>query len=336
MKPNDIHRSVQAQRHGRTEGDAPAIGRVARMPGSGLLKNKRRSRKKHEDGDSRRLSPRQQKLVTFRLFLLSGTVVLLLSLAILSWLVSQLNSGESTSSPTQVQAPAATRPIPQFPTPSVTHALALVKQALAMRDPEKIAGSFRLGATTPAEAAAFLTGLAATDGTLGDCEWLGTLDANNLALEGVLIEFRRDHKPTYRLALLTPDPAGKWRVDFEALARTATPSWRDLLEKRAEAARVRVHATRDSYYNGPFHDDREWDCYRLACPDLDRDLIAYCRTGSPQAKAMRMISQKEEPLNRATLELRRVAGADSRQFEIARVLAEDWVTTEVPFDEAFK
>ena len=36
------------------------------------------------------------------------------------------------------------------------------------------------------------------------------------------------------------------------------------------------------------------------------------------------------------LEIRRIEGAESRQFEITRVLAEDWVMSAKPFDENFK
>jgi hypothetical protein len=35
------------------------------------------------------------------------------------------------------------------------------------------------------------------------------------------------------------------------------------------------------------------------------------------------------------MEIQRVEGAESRQFEILKVVAEDWVVGEVPFDEGF-
>jgi hypothetical protein len=44
---------------------------------------------------------------------------------------------------------------------------------------------------------------------------------------------------------------------------------------------------------------------------------------------------KQEKVARATLEIRRVEGAGSRQFEILKVVAEDWVAAEVPFEESF-
>jgi hypothetical protein len=57
--------------------------------------------------------------------------------------------------------------------------------------------------------------------------------------------------------------------------------------------------------------------------------------GSPQAAALKSIFAQEAKLHRVALELRRVEGAGTRQFEISRVLAEDWVMGEVPFDERF-
>ena len=38
VKFRDVHRSVRAQRFDRSAGDAPSIGRVARVPGTGIPK----------------------------------------------------------------------------------------------------------------------------------------------------------------------------------------------------------------------------------------------------------------------------------------------------------
>jgi hypothetical protein len=104
---------------------------------------------------------------------------------------------------------------------------------------------------------------------------------------------------------------------------------------------VRVIVARDSYYNGPFRDDREWLCFGMASPDAEVILLGYCRKDSPQARAMERMFPKDDELNgdtrrkmviRATLELKRPPGAETRQFEITHVLAEDWVLSDVPFD----
>jgi hypothetical protein len=161
------------------------------------------------------------------------------------------------------------------------------------------------------------------------------MDANGLSIDGVLVSFKGVERPIPRLALLTPDAAGRWKVDFEAFARVVKPSWNDILEKGAALARVRVYVAKDSYYNGAFSDDKQWVCHRMASPDTEQILFGYCRVGSRQAAALNWMFSKEESVTRATLEIRRVEGADSRQFEILKVIAGDWVVGEVPFDEGF-
>jgi hypothetical protein len=162
------------------------------------------------------------------------------------------------------------------------------------------------------------------------------MDANGLSMDGVLVPFEKEEEEArHRLALLTPDAAGVWKIDFEAFARVVEPSWQELLERGAAEAKVRVHLAADSYYNGPFKDDKEWICYGMGSPDIDEVLIGYCRAGSPQEEAIRWMFSKGEKLNRATLQIRRVEGASAKQFEITRVLAEDWVSGDKPFDEGF-
>ena len=99
---------------------------------------------------------------------------------------------------------------------------------------------------------------------------------------------------------------------------------------------------KDSYYNGLFRDESKWVCYAMGTPDHEVVLLGYCRKGSLQAAAMERIVAEDRlgeggrALKRATLEIRRIAGAESRQFEIARVLAEDWVVSDKDFEENFK
>jgi hypothetical protein len=132
---------------------------------------------------------------------------------------------------------------------------------------------------------------------------------------------------------------GVWKIDFEALARTVRPPWPDLLEGRASEGQVRVIVAPDSYYNGVFSDESQWLSFGLASPDISQILVGYCRRDSAQAKAMQEIlkSMDDAPaagrqIKRATLAIRRPTGAEPRQFEITRVLAEDWIVSERPFD----
>jgi hypothetical protein len=77
----------------------------------------------------------------------------------------------------------------------------------------------------------------------------------------------------------------------------------------------------------------------MARIDSDVILFGYCHKGSPQADAiekiaarMRMKGMTNATSFRAILEISRPEGAGKRQFEIRRVLAEDWLLTGAAFD----
>jgi hypothetical protein len=222
----------------------------------------------------------------------------------------------------------------RFESPTREAALDLVKRALQVREPGKVAEFFRVGSASPEAVVNFLRDMEQVDSKVTDYVWLSSMDANGLLLDGVAVNTGNSCS---RLAILTPDEKGRWRVDFDAFARTATPAWSELMASGQGTARVVF--VKDNYFNGPFKDEALWTCYRLSCPEVEKDLLGYCRSDSPQAAAMRrMLAHEKAPTsgtssNRATLEIRRVEGADSRQFEITRVLAEDWVTSATPFDE---
>ena len=232
----------------------------------------------------------------------------------------------STTPPT-VQGPADLAEIPRVPSLPEDAALALVRRGLAIRDPAKLLTFFRPAEIPLDRQVEFLKNLEAIDGRIDHYEWLGNLDANSLAIDGVLIAFQSDGQTRNRLAALVASPDGKWKIDFDAFARTVIPSWADFLGGSVPA---------DSYYNGPFTDENDWQCVGLSSPDTGEILIGYCRKRSPQGTAMKWLLSKDGQLNRAVLEIRRSPGADLRQVEISRVLAEDWVLAEKPFDERFK
>jgi hypothetical protein len=270
--------------------------------------------------------------------LLSALVLVVLGLTVWLWLVPQMDSRRDIAGPLPGDAEDFARVASKFPSPSEPEALAIVKHGLAIRDPRMIAGYFRPGTASAQEIVDFLQGMDATDGAIDRYEWLSSMDANGLSIDGVLVGFKgkEKDKPRNRLALLTPNDAGKWQIDFDAFARTVKPSWDELLAQQAAVAQVRVYAVKDNYYNGVFSDDKQWICYGLASPDTEQTLLAYCKTGSPQAAAMDWIFSAENKMTRMTLEIRRVAGGQPRQFEMAKVIAVDWVASAVPFDEGFK
>lgn len=336
MKSDGIKRSVRANRHDRVPGDAPSIGRLSRMPGTGLPKKSRgRRKRKHGERGKRGRARFGRRALLTTTFALAGVAVLLLGGFFWLWLRPKLESSGDLAARNQEAAEPVVRVASKFPSPLEQEVLALVKKALAIRDPAEIPAFFRSGASSPEEIAAFLGGLEAADGMISGYDWLSSMDVNRLSVDGVLVKFKGGDTPRSRLALLTPDAEGKWRIDFEAFARTVKPAWGEILEKRAATALVRVYTAADSYYNGPYRDDTQWVCYGMASPDIDGILSGYCKVGSPQAAAMKWIFAKEAKLNRVTLELRWVEGAGARQFEVSRVLAEDWVMGEVPFDERF-
>jgi hypothetical protein len=73
--------------------------------------------------------------------------------------------------------------------------------------------------------------------------------------------------------------------------------------------------------------------------DSDTIIYGYCRRDSPQAEALakilkrlQMNEKNQSSLSRATLVISRPEGSGNRQFEIKRVLAEDWLLTDTAFD----
>lgn len=334
MKPNDVKRSVQSHREGRSAGDAPSMGRVARMRGTGLPRQVRRQRS-GEGGRGSRGREYRKKLVRTWSLIMGGLAAASLVVVIFLWLGPKMKSAGSRAGQVSSGPRQEARVVSRFASPSEDEALALVKQALSIRESERVAGFFRPGAASPQEVVDFLAGMESVDGVVERYTWLSSMDANRLSIDGVLVSFKDPEKPRSRLALLTPDEAGTWKIDFDAFARTVKPSWDAILEKGAALAQVRVYVAKDSYYNGAFGDDRKWVCHRMASPDTEEMLLGYCKVGSRQAAALNWMFSKEGTMTRAILEIRRVDGGESRQFEILQVIAEDWVVGEVPFDEGF-
>lgn len=340
MKSRDFQRSVRAQRYERSTGDAPILGRVGRMPRV-ASKGIRRRRKRGEGGGR---AP--GKLKSRRVILMWSAVLVMLTLVALSsavwfWLRAKRHSAAGSAGTGGDLWPAREeRVVSRFPSPTEDEALAMVKRAMAVRETGEVGACFRLGTATPAEVVDFLNALRLKDGGVTRYEWLSSMDANGLLLDGVLVETAGGGMSKNRLAMLTPDESGVWRVDFESFARVVKPSWDALLGGTAENGMVRVMVARDSYFNGPFREEDGWVCYGMASPDTDAVMSGYCRRDSPQAVALERILSKtveeESPVRqpmRATLEIRRHESGGTRQFEITRVLAEDWVLGPVNYDQ---
>lgn len=268
------------------------------------------------------------------------------SIIVLGLFCFSLLSEKNPSGGDALQIPETSQPrervISQFDSPSKENSLNKVRQALLIRDAGKVGDYFRTGSTNPASVIAFLEGMAKTDGPVIGIEWLSSLDHNGHPAEAVSIRTTDGKTQKERLALITPDDKGKWKIDFDAFARTVKPSWNNLLDPSSSGGEVRVYISSNSYYKQAFGDDSVWSCYQATSPDTDVPLLCYCKRNSQQHKAIKRIlanDQGDHPKSeaaRVVLELRRVGNSDARQFEITRVLAEDWIVSSIPYDEQFK
>ncbi|MCX6875362.1 MAG: hypothetical protein NTW21_16375 [Verrucomicrobia bacterium] len=338
MKSGGIQRGVHTGATSRKPGSAPGLGKVARTPGFGRPGTRRNRRHRQEQlrRTGRRARKRARRLIIVVWSIVIGLVsTAALGVAFASWLRPMLKREKDTTETDRVAADALVRVASKFKSPTEQEALALVKKALELRNPDEVAGLIRPGPMTALEVVNYLEAMKSVDGEIAGYVWLRSIDKNGLSLEGVLVKFVVKNKPRSRLAILTPDASGVWKMDFAAFARLVQPSWPDLLTRKAESGIVRVYVTKDSYYNGPFLDDTKFTAYSLASPDMDEVLVGYCKVDSAQDRAMKLMwtGGSTPTMTRATLEIRRVEGAEQRQYEISRVLAEDWVMAEKPLDE---
>jgi hypothetical protein len=328
MKTQDIKRGITS-RHCRMSGDAPSVGRLSRLRQPDVMNGgERRSRRRGSREGVASAASRRSGFFWF-ILLGSGTAAVIAS-AVFVWLLPRLGTVPEPPAITSVRNESDIRVVSRFPSPSREDSLELVRRAVTNRDLASVSTLFRSGTASPSEVVGFLDSVACRDGEILRYDWLSSMDKDGLLIEGVLVVYQGVEKPVERLAFLTPDDAGTWKLDFDAYARRVEPAWPDLLEKGAEQALVRVMVAKDVYYNGPFGNDKEWACYGIASPDMDELLRGYCRIGSPQAAAMERLFKNGEKLSRATLEIRRVKDAGERQFEITRLLGSEWILPAAP------
>ncbi len=342
MKPERPKNSIQT--HGskaKPKGADPGLGRISRMRDPDiyldyldLSRQATLPQANWRDSIDIRNMPtmiRSLGLLVITLLIIGGSIFL--------WLRSQMaHSLEQVS----VLPQENTKILSKFVSPSEEEALNLVKHALAIRNPEKVADCFRIGVETPEEIVNFLKTTDEKEGRIDNFEWLRSMDTDDLLIEGVLVYYTKNKEHSERLAMLVPDDMGVWKLDFGSYARICKPSWDDLLAGRVSEAEVRIVITPDSYYNGPFLNDSNWVCYAILSPDIkkllpeDSSLLhGYCKEGTPQARAMERIFLEEAQMSRVIVKIQRVEDGNSTQFEITRVLSRDWVMPSKPFDEKF-
>jgi len=305
------------------------------MPGYG--RRSRHRRRNHTEAHlTQRLRRRNLQLVAWSVGI-GVTSAAALAVAFIFWLYPRLQDEQDPREAAKAASEAQVRVASKFKSPSRDEALALVKKALGLRNPAEVEALIRTGPMSALEVVNYLEAIKTVDGEITHYEWKSSIDKNGLSLEGVEVRYAGRDKPGARLAMLTPDAKGVWKLDFPAFARWGKPSWNALLEQDAESGVVRVVATKYNYFNGPFKDERVWAAYKLASPDTDQILVGYCKIGSAQQRAMELLwGHGETAVARVTLEIRRPHNAESWeriQFEISHVLAEDWVMSDKPLDE---
>ncbi|MGA0899407.1 MAG: hypothetical protein ACO3SO_03255 [Luteolibacter sp.] len=224
-------------------------------------------------------------------------------------------------------------------------ALQRVDAALWVEDEAGVREYFHLGGAKEQDVLDFLAGLELPGKEDRALFWIGNPTHGSKAMLNVAFMWMRDGDLDKRLAILTPNTASKWKVDFEAFACICNPPWSEFLDGKVIDGEARVTFIEDRYFNGRFSDDK-WICYALTSITSDVPIFGYCRPDSAQHRALEQIRRismvniidsqaKKGLLRRAMVRLQRVEGDMANQFEIKRVLASDWVEEETPYDERF-
>ncbi len=325
MKNSSIQRGVNlgSRKALRADRDGPDLGRVPRVRGQRFAIGERRFRKRGERRVQDATVQAQKRMAIIGSVIFAVLTLGALSTAVVMWVLPRLASNKAKVVSAGLRMQVKIKAASTFPTPTREEAFGLVKAALANRDVDKLPSLFRMGTSSPAEVTEFLERLEQSK-VAPKYTWLSSIGGSSLQLEGVKVNYASDLNPTSYLAYLTPDDSGKWKIDFDAFAIVARPSWKDLVEQKVEKAVVRVYVTRDNYYNGLFGDD-QWSCYMIAVPNTDDIYYGYVMNGSEVADAMRKISSPSARSFRATIEISRVKDSLQRQFQITKVVSKNWL-----------
>jgi len=283
----------------------------------------------------RKSPPKTSNLMMIRLVVLGGLgLVGLAVFLLLGFLNEKDNNQDGWRNPTvsTASAPVADNAVPP---PGEDEAVRLVKSVLSMRRAAQFGGKVRLKGMTEAEAEDFLAHLEEKEGKVARVEWASSILANNLQIEGAVVYFSGNTVRS-RLAFLTPNENGVWQFDMAAFARKCSIDWGQLVSGPPCEARIRAVCGRDSYFNGDYADEKVWNCYRLVYPDQDDSVpVGYCRKGSPADQALGHLLAGGMPV-RVILQLKKATPPGNRQCEIVSVIAQDWVESDIPFDDRYR
>lgn len=348
MKPKHISPQVQAE-HKRRHGDAPGLGRVAKIPGASTRpKIRKRSsggksglrRPYHMDHRARRLSA--ERRFRLKIWLTLATLAVLAAFAggMFFWLRSM--GGRQASAPMFVaDRQAELGQSLAIDPPSEREAQQIIERAILSSNATALHELIHITEeVSTSEMHEFFSELTERQGEIVQYQWIGTPErAQQFQRQMMNVVFEKDFLRTIRTAQLLPDVNGLWKLDFPSFARWCDPPIA-LMESAAghPGGRVRAVFSRDSYYNGIFADEREWVCFSFTSPDADVSGYAYARIDSPVHEMMTSLlgrnrsAQSSPPAQssptRLTVEIARVEGANPRQFELTRVVSGHWLASE--------
>jgi hypothetical protein len=240
--------------------------------------------------------------------------------------------GSKESKLIQLGNPAAVHSLPAPPPEELEKA---VTSLLAVRNPRDLDPLIRGSSLRPEQIVDRLVSLEKEDGKVSSVRYLRPIDSRALRLESVLVTFETGRN---RIAFLSPDIDKQWRIDFDGLARHVNPGWDRILTGTGGEATVRVQVIPDNYYNGVYQDEQSWACFAMPSPDHETLIFGYVARGTPQHAALVSTMNRGERrlqggLQRMTLMIRHPGSGDRRQFEITRVLSDEWALGDHPLDD---
>lgn len=317
----------------RKFGDAPAIGNVPRASGEIPPNRQRRSaRTSHK----KKLSKHFFAWTILLCFV--AICILLISLVKYSRFKAEqrANPASVSDKPGDFDLLFEENENAGLPDLTSDDAIGIVTKALANRDPNLIRDFFILGNDdSPEQAMEELIRISDADGEMSRIEWLGLRFSNGSTFVQVMVYTTIDVNEKARIAQFAPGSDGKWRIDLDAYLRKCVPPIEEVALGKSKTSLVRVFVVEDNFYHGMYYDETEWRVYALASPDITDLLYAYVKRGSSQHKALSRIIDTDEVLHRATLNIIKQPNSGPRQFEISRVVAENWIIGEKDFDESF-
>lgn len=327
----------QSSRPSRGVGDAPGIGRVSKMRRDTRPPEQRAATAGKPAGKATWRDFKPTLAHGLMVFLVLGGVVIA-GLAV--WVVASGKKKPATPEIAAPEVPADATVVRKFPAPSPAELEEQVKAFLKVRNPDELSGMIRKTGQEPAAMVEKLAKLEAADGKLKRVKYLFPLQSRCLQLEAVLVDFVTNRN---RLAMISPDAKGKWRIDFDAFDRYSSPAWDTLLSGAAAEGKVRVNVAPDVYYNGHFRDESKWVCYGMQSPDSEQTMLCYAARDSAQHKALESVlvarGEIDTDLNgrsmvrRVLLGIRHLPDTEKRQFEVTRVYSDEWAEGTKAFDE---